>query len=475
MQFEEFDKKVIEAAERHHPAYDEMAWTKMEKMLDKHLPQPREKKRRALFILLFLLLLGGGSAILILNNKGKGQRAGKKDISTITVSPGSSDQSSKNNLAPGEKTSDAVQSVNENMKPGDDAKVNKINNPLDVPGSATGPASNAAIKSNDAQFQTAVVSGKVNKRKATIQPGVMTEKITGKPTIETALQQEGNQKENTVTPITSIPQPKTENKTVLVETNKNVVKKDETLPVTAGTNTIPASEADLPAANTSAPIVQNKKNKIRTSAANHFFLSFSAAPDLSFAGNDKMGTVKLLGGAGIGYTFKDRLTVRTGFYSGRKVYTASPSSYNPPTAWWAYYPNLQKVDADCKVYEIPLSLSYNFGSSKKQQWFASTGISSLLMKQEVYNYYYKPVATGPVVSKKWTITDENKHYFSIFTLSAGYQRRLNKSVSISVEPYIKMPLAGVGFGKVKLNSTGILFSVGIKPFGRDKDKAISPR
>ena len=38
MQFDEFDKKAKEAADHHHPAYDEQAWAKMEKKLNKHLP-----------------------------------------------------------------------------------------------------------------------------------------------------------------------------------------------------------------------------------------------------------------------------------------------------------------------------------------------------------------------------------------------------------------------------------------------------
>jgi len=51
MQFEEFDKKVKEAADHHHPAYDEQAWAKMEKLLNKHLPQKEERKKRFLFFI----------------------------------------------------------------------------------------------------------------------------------------------------------------------------------------------------------------------------------------------------------------------------------------------------------------------------------------------------------------------------------------------------------------------------------------
>ena len=42
MQFDELDNKIREAAENHHPAYDENAWAGMEKLLDKHLPQEKE-------------------------------------------------------------------------------------------------------------------------------------------------------------------------------------------------------------------------------------------------------------------------------------------------------------------------------------------------------------------------------------------------------------------------------------------------
>ena len=64
---------IEEAAEHHHPAYDEMAWDKMEKLLDKHLPQKEDKKRRFIFFLLLFLFLGGAGIII-----GKPFRPGKQ-------------------------------------------------------------------------------------------------------------------------------------------------------------------------------------------------------------------------------------------------------------------------------------------------------------------------------------------------------------------------------------------------------------
>jgi len=37
---------------------------------------------------------------------------------------------------------------------------------------------------------------------------------------------------------------------------------------------------------------------------------------------------------------------------------------------------------------------------------------------------------------------------------------------MSAEPYVKLPIGGVGEGKVMLNSTGVLFTAAWKPFGK---------
>jgi hypothetical protein len=86
------------------------------------------------------------------------------------------------------------------------------------------------------------------------------------------------------------------------------------------------------------------------------------------------------------------------------------------------------------------------------------------MKSEKYNYTYKYYSTGPTVYKQWAIKNQNKHFFSGITLSGGYQQNLNKHLTLIIEPYLKLPLTGIGYGKVKLNSGGVIFTVGVKPF-----------
>jgi hypothetical protein len=100
---------------------------------------------------------------------------------------------------------------------------------------------------------------------------------------------------------------------------------------------------------------------------------------------------------------------------------------------------------------------------KNHRWFASTGLSSYLMKKESYVYYYK-YPSGNTNEKSLSISNKNKHYFSVLDLSAGYQYMVNKRLSLMAEPYLRVALSGIGAGKIKLNSGGILFTVILKPF-----------
>jgi hypothetical protein len=180
--------------------------------------------------------------------------------------------------------------------------------------------------------------------------------------------------------------------------------------------------------------------------------------------------VNLAYGAGLGYRVSKRFSIHSGFYIGRKVYTAAPEDYNPPTNFWTYYPNLKHVDADCNVFEVPINIYYDLGISEKQNWFISTGLSSIFMKKEEYNYYYKPINSPQYVYYSKTLENKNKHYFSILNLSGGYARKLSSTVSVKAEPYAKIALTGIGYGKVKLNSGGILFSATIQPFNSTSKK-----
>src|SRR5690606_22344924 len=110
----------------------------------------------------------------------------------------------------------------------------------------------------------------------------------------------------------------------------------------------------------------------------------SAGPSVSSVRSNP-GRITTLYGAGIKYAFNNKWSLGSGFFINKKVYAAGKEDYRPPSSFWNYYTNLLGVDADCDVFEIPLSISYSINKSGKHEWIASTGISNYIMIKEIYN------------------------------------------------------------------------------------------
>lgn len=490
---EDFDKKMREAADRHHPQYDERAWREMKKLLDQHMPVEEDRKRRGLFFLLFLLLLGGGAAVYFFGFSG-----GRKEQVASTVQPvsaqgqpaavepasASANHPMDNQQVEKPAAAAAPTAVSADAKPLSD----KASSPATVANSTTYDVSSTKSQRDLATVTTGQIntngSGKKNRNVRQTQPDLSN---TNGSVIAPAEKKKTNRSDNNQPTVTTggskSPEKEPASLPAVTAATTPVATTPASTPVGQGRDNAieradPPSDLNHPAAGNSndktpatPPVTaktETKTNPIKqvSKKKSSFFIAASAAPDVSFTSGDELGRMKLTGGIGLGYTYRGRLTLRTGFYSARKIYTASPDSYKR-TAWFnQYYPNLQKVEADCKVQEIPILLSYHFGQQRNHQWFASAGVSTLIMKEETYDYYYKYTAWGQVVNRSHTTYNQNKHPFSIMTLSAGYQYKLGKRFSVIAEPYLKLPLSGVGNGKVKLNSMGMMFSVTASPFGK---------
>lgn len=65
---DKINKKIKDAADQYHPAYDGDAWDKMELLLDQHLPAEK-KRRRKYFLIPLIALLVGGSFFIIYHNQ----------------------------------------------------------------------------------------------------------------------------------------------------------------------------------------------------------------------------------------------------------------------------------------------------------------------------------------------------------------------------------------------------------------------
>jgi hypothetical protein len=181
-------------------------------------------------------------------------------------------------------------------------------------------------------------------------------------------------------------------------------------------------------------------------------LAFSAGPDFNSTSSLLGGKTNLAFGLAIGVGITKKLSLQTGIGYGHKNYKADPYEYtfNNPNA----VNTVETITAACKVVEIPLSASLKVSENAKRSIDVSAGLSSYLMLKEdyVYTYYQNLNRPDRLVEAKM----ENKHILSVLDLSATYNIKLkNKKLALGIEPYVKIPLTGIGVGNVPLKSSGV--------------------
>ena len=447
MPFDKLDKKAKEAAEQYSAEYNEQAWSKMETLLDKHMPvtpvqQPASKEKK--FHEKWLLLLIGFiivTSVLFFTKPWQNAERHNSVQGSKEISPAKEKS----------ETSAAAQKIGENVNStGSSSQANDQRKSI-TPVSSNKASDNLLItdKIKDHPFS----AGHTNKLKT--NKGGLIIKTTGGKIPDDASDQ--GIVDNTMS---------VDNFIISSGLSRQKIDSwfDLDHKIKMVNNIVPAGQnltADASLTKTSPA-----KSTTNNNFANSFIISVSAGPDVSAIDLNNVGTVEILYGAGIGYTFAKRWMVRTGFYSVKKVYGAKPTNYNPPNTFWTYYPNLVNIMANCKVNEIPLIVNYTFSDHSKQSWFVSAGLSSYFMKKETYDYRSKSPTTGNIWTKTYAISNEYKHYLASLRLSAGYEKDISSKISISAEPYINLPLSGIGYGKVKLTSAGILLSLGVKPFAK---------
>jgi len=455
MQSEDFDKRIRDAADNHHPAYNEKAWSKMEDMLNTHLPR-QKKDRRRFFFLLPILLLGSGLWIYL---------AQQRQETNIVGQPGSKATVENKQTTKQSTVGETTTSVPATTIPGANKTNSSTQNesPL-VNSQGLQTEQDWLVKTTTAPKAKRVKQAAPISTDNTKVSGLQTEVSTEVSTASTGRKPVKNEGEQKIipAPVEAIPL------AVAPVEKSSGIPGNPPASTTPATVTVEQAKVAAPAAVENTVLQQEKespkKPAVKKGSANGLSISFSAGPDVSSVGLGEWGKVQGVYGIGVAYTFAERFTVRTGFYTANKVYTAEPSDYKPSSPL-PNYTYLDKVDADCKVYEIPLTLAYRFGKSQKHTWFGAAGLSTYLMKEEDYDYLYK-YPNNTTYTHRTSYYSENKNLFSVVSLSGGYTRTLSSTFSLSAEPYLKIPLTGVGNGNVQLNSAGVLFTISAKLTGK---------
>jgi hypothetical protein len=187
-----------------------------------------------------------------------------------------------------------------------------------------------------------------------------------------------------------------------------------------------------------------------------FTLSIIAAPDISSSPSSLSNKVSTNIGLLGTYSLTGKLSITTGLIYAKKLYDyggTSSSAYGATGKGW-------EVDADCRVLDIPLNINYQLFKKGSNSITVNTGFSSYFMLNEKYKYINDDGLGNKSVSIL-EIVNKNRHPFGVANLSMSLNRQVTSQLNIGVQPFLKIPLTGVGYHDSKLRSAGVAFSLNL--------------
>jgi|GEM_PF-6000469 len=207
---------------------------------------------------------------------------------------------------------------------------------------------------------------------------------------------------------------------------------------------------------------------IATTSLPRLAVGLLVSPDLSYTDMGDVGSPGFKFGLETELRLTRSLSVATGLIYSQMRYQTAPENYKAPYS--GFWPGGQKpfgASGQCAVLELPVNLRVSFAQNPHRRFFAGVGLSSYLMLTEDYTFNYYNVTNNRYWNWKYAVNNQSRHWFGIVNLSVGYTRQLSPRLGLQIEPFVKVPLAGVGMGKINLNTAGAFFSVRYG-FGRPK-------
>jgi len=463
----------------------------MEARLDKE-----EKRRRFIFLwwLLPVLLVAGGGLYWFSANNSKGKIVSQQTTKTTTASTTkehNETEPSINNQTPANTTNNTVP-AHEQVK---DNTTTNNNQPAIQQGDHNNAGKTIATETTVASKEKPVaktqsltiVNSKTTSNKSRSSNRTNTVTDNNKSTIAVAAKKQPGKQQASATMqintagvakdniakaenITPVEDDQVNSNPVTKDNTQKAAQQDKVSPVvtvtdsaakrTDTTATVKSQQPVTPTDSTQKATTSTPKKKDKKSILSRFEFSVLAEGDITTVKFKNVNDISSGIGIGVAFNITKRLSVATGFVVSKKLYVADSADYKD-ASYMGWYTSITDIDANCLVYDIPLNIQYAFSQKKNHSWIAAAGLSSYIMKRETYDYNYLYYGQPKVMT--YEVKDQNQHWFSILNLAAAYRRQMGKNFAWQIMPFMKIPLSGIGQGKVALYTAGIQASLHFLP------------
>lgn len=204
------------------------------------------------------------------------------------------------------------------------------------------------------------------------------------------------------------------------------------------------------------------KKSISFKKQSRLYIGFITAPEFNQIKNQGIRKPGFDIGVIAGYKLGNKISVETGLLLNKKNYFSDGKYFNMDKIEASMPAGMEVMNlkGSSTFLRIPLMFKYNVLCKKNATVFSSAGISSYIITDEENDYL--TLLNGAEQQMKGSYKKASKYFAATVDVSAGYENKIGKLTSVQIEPYIEIPLKGVGMGSMPVTSMGL--QVGIIKF-----------
>lgn len=207
---------------------------------------------------------------------------------------------------------------------------------------------------------------------------------------------------------------------------------------------------------------EKEKSSTRNTVHKKMYIGIAAGPDFSKVKQKSYGTSGMGVGILAGLPVGKKWAFESGFYWDKKLYSSAGSYFRMDKVGPTMPAGMvvDKIDGRSSLLEIPIKLRYNAIHEKKSLFFITAGASAYIMLNEKNSYSVTYNGASQKMEGQYSAMSYDAPAAAGFSL--GYEHPVSNYFNIRIEPYLKIPLRGIGVGQLPISSAGVQIGISRK-------------
>lgn len=205
----------------------------------------------------------------------------------------------------------------------------------------------------------------------------------------------------------------------------------------------------------------NNPVKVKSKNQPSFYLDFVFGLSFTEVKKQRLTKPGVEAGLRTGFRFAKNISLETGLIFSKKHYYSDGKYFkmdnNDPSMPGGM--QVLNLSGSSAIFQVPLKLKFDVRKNQSKHFFATAGLSSFFLTKEKNDYLILVNGTKQQLSVTYPKT--HRYFMATADISAGYQLNVHKRKSIRIEPYIQIPLRGIGVGRMPLTGAGIQIAYSI--------------